>query len=114
MNKQIQHILLQLPDAKMKLALAIRELILAHDTSMEELIKYGRITFTYQNKDLAFLCIKSTHAHIELGFFDGVSLVDTNSQLKGTAKTIRRMEVHEMNDEVIHQIVLYLSQLIEK
>ncbi len=114
MNKQIQHILLQLPDAKMKLALAIRETILAHNTSMEELIKYGRITFTYQNKDLAFLCIKSTHAHIELGFFDGVFLQNTNNLLKGSAKTIRRMEVHEMNEEVMHQINNYLNQLIEK
>jgi len=111
MDTKVQSLLNSLPDEKLRLALSLRDLIMSIDTGMKEHIKYGRITFSFSGIDIAFLCIKASNAHVELGFFDGASLVDPSNLLSGKTSRVRRLAIYQPNEKTI-QIQAWLKQLI--
>jgi len=111
MDAKVQSLLNSLPDEKLRLALSLRDLIMSIDTGMKEHIKYGRITFSFSGIDIAFLCIKASNAHVELGFFEGAALLDPTNILSGKTSRVRRLAIHKP-DEMHKQIHDWLQQLI--
>jgi hypothetical protein len=111
MDTKVQSLLNSLPDEKLHLALSLRDLIMSMDKDLKEYIKYGRITFKFSGTDIAFLCIKASNAHVELGFFEGASLLDPSNLLSGKASRVRRLAIHKPNEKTI-QIQDWLKQLM--
>ncbi|MEI6311043.1 MAG: DUF1801 domain-containing protein [Bacteroidota bacterium] len=105
MDNRIQQLILALPETKLKLVLELRDIILKQHPSIEELVKFGRISYQDKHKnDIAFICIKAKHAHIELGFFKGSHLDNTLGLLRGKNNLIRRVVIHELDDSITIQI----------
>ncbi len=69
MYNTIQRILIALPDSKLKLVLSLRDILLGHQLSLKEKVKYGRISYQdIQQRDIAFICINAKHSYI-VGIF---------------------------------------------
>jgi len=112
MNTSVQGILLKLPDHKLQLADAVRGIIRAADGSIEENIKFGRINFSSGKNDIAFLCCKSGHDHIELGFFRAAFLHDSQHLFEGKSKDIRRIKIHSLEKIPAEQIAQWVKETI--
>ena len=112
MQKEVQQYCLKLSESKIRLVLALREMVLFKNIQIKEKIKFGRITFTYKENDLAFICVKSTNKHIELGFFKGNCLVSNQEYLFGKNNSIRRFQIYEMNENTIRMIDVWLNELL--
>ena len=98
MNKEVQQYCLRLPESKLQLVLQIREIVLSKNKLIKEKIKFGRISFTYKEVDIAFICVKSINNYIELGFFKGANLKSNQLILNGKNNIIKRYQIKEVNN----------------
>ena len=108
----IHNILLKLSPHKLQLADALRSIIRASHSSIEEKMKYGRITFSTPTADIAFLCCKKENDHIELGFFKAVLLNDQSRLFEGKGKEIRRIKVHSLEKIPVEQIEAWVKEAV--
>lgn len=112
MDNTIQRMLIALPDSKLKLVLSLRDILLGHQLTLKEKVKYGRISYVdLQQRDIAFICINAKHSYIELGFFEGVYLDNSLGLLHGKNKLIRRLTIHELTDTLSAQIYDWILAL---
>lgn len=112
MNASVQNILLKLPDHRLRIADALRGIICSANDSIEENIKFGRINFSSGKTDIAFLCCKSGHDHIELGFFKATSLNDPHHLFEGKGKEIRRIKINSLDKIPAEQITAWAKEAI--
>jgi uncharacterized protein YdeI (YjbR/CyaY-like superfamily) len=74
----------------------VREIILATDDKMTEVIKWGGPTFVYKG-NLATLTPR-TKRFVSLFFQTGVTISDGHGILEGDAKEVRVARFHDMKD----------------
>lgn len=112
MNKEVQKYLLGLEGRKMHLAMQIGDALKMSSDSIMEHLKYGRINYSFEGRDIAFLCIKSTHKHIELGFYHGSYLVDASKLLFGKSVKSRRIKIEKLDAALENQIQIWIKALL--
>ena len=110
MNTSIGNILLHLPAHKLQLVSALRDTIRFSNPHIEEIIKWGRITFVTRKTDIAFICSCPGAGYVELGFFKATSLTDPKGLFEGKGKEIRRIKIHSADTLPAAQIGRWINE----
>jgi len=110
MKTDIERFFLALPDLKRQLAMELREIILDKQTDIEESIKWGQLTFSKNNKNIAFIYTHQGANYMNLGFFKAVHLSDPNKLFEGTGKQMRHIKIYTGKDIPATQIKKWFKQ----
>jgi hypothetical protein len=94
------------------LALKVREIVLKSDPSLQEDLKWGNLTFV-SNGNIAFIYTYDTVDYINLGFFQGTELSDSQRRLEGTGKTMRHMKIRNEKDIDKKQITTWVNETVK-
>ena len=113
MSVQVENILAGLPQEKIQLAVALREIIFATDKNLCDTVKWSRVTFTHKGNDIAFICSCPGKSYIELGFFKAVYLHDPDHLFSGKGKEIRRIKIIEADKIPVKQIQLWTLEAMK-
>jgi hypothetical protein len=110
MNPKVEQFFLGLPDLKRQLAMELREIIRGKQSDFEENIKWGQLTFSKDNKNIAFIYTYPGTNYINLGFFKAVHLSDPDKLFEGTGKEMRHIKIYTEKDIPAIQIQRWLKQ----
>ena len=78
-----------------QVAEAPRRLILESEPKLTEAIKWGNPVYEMNGK----VCyLAATNAYVTLGFFNGASLNNAQTQMEGTGKNMRHVKVPSLQD----------------
>jgi len=94
MKTNVERFFLGLPDVKRQLAMELREIMLDKQNDIEEDIKWGQLTFSKNNKNIAFIYTYPDANYINLGFFKAVHLADPDQLFEGTGKQMRHIKIY--------------------
>jgi len=110
MKPNVERFFLGLPDLKRQLAMELREIILNKQNDIEEDIKWGQLTFSKDNKNIAFIYTYQGTNYINLGFFKAVRLPDPDRLFEGTGKLMRHIKIYTEKDIPAIQVKKWLQQ----
>lgn len=79
-----------IPEPLTVAAASLRSLILAADSDLREVIKWGSPVYE-RNKPVIW--IKAQKKHLTFGFFRGADLADPEGLLEGTGKLMRHLKI---------------------
>lgn len=96
MNPQVDEFMASLEHPLKNELQRVREIILATDDKVTEVIKWGGPTFIYKG-NLATLTPR-TKRFVNLFFQTGVTILDSHGLLEGDAKEVRVARFHNMKD----------------
>jgi hypothetical protein len=113
-SKEIESLLLRLDAKNLELATAVMETIRACEPSLTEKVKWGRITYSMGEADIAFLCCHPAHAYIEVGFFKGKYLFDPGQLLSGKGNEIRRAKIKTLDEKMLLQVEAWVKEAVGK
>ncbi len=80
------------------IAAALRAMILASVSQLEETIKYGSPHYGLPGTAGTVVYIADASRHVNLGFYDGALLKDRKGLLEGTGKRLRHVKVHTLEE----------------
>ena len=110
MKPGIEQFFLRLSDAKRPLAMEVREIILHNQGGLEEHIKWGQLTFSIGNKNIAFIYSNPGSVYINLGFFKATLLDDPERMFEGTGKLMRHIKLYPAKPIPAEQIQDWIVQ----
>lgn len=93
-------------DFQRPIAKALREHVLAKNAEMNETVKWGYPCFVHAENNIC--SIVPHRRHVNLQFFDGAHLKDSDDQLQGRGKRMRHLkftDVEKIDEEVISDFV---------
>ena len=112
MDPKVQKFLAGLPDEKRKLAMIVREIMMAADKSITETVKWGNMTFV-SNGNLAFVYTYKTVPYINLGFMRATELGDPRKLFEGTGKGMRHIKIAKEADIPQAQITKWTKEAVK-
>lgn len=107
--------LLEITDEKLRsIVLALRKLILTIDPDACEVVRLGDRAATYgigpKKMKEGYVYILPHKSWVNLGFFRGAILTDSNELLEGTGKNMRHIKIHNL-EKVDHPKIKNLIKL---
>ena len=112
MEASIQQYILNLPDKKQEITLAVRDIILAVEPEISEQIKWNQLTFSIGKYNMAFIYSYPDSDYCNLGFFDATSLSDPNNLFEGTGKRMRHIKIYKIDDIPEEQLKFWVQESI--
>ncbi len=112
MEPNIQKFIIELPDKKRRLAVPIRDILIAIDPGIKEAIKWNQLTFIIGKVNIAFIYTLSKEDYINLGFFRAVELSDPKKLFEGTGKLMRHIKIYKEKDIQAVQIKKWVKETI--
>lgn len=84
------------PPRLRSLAAAVRRFIRATAPELDETIKWGQPAYVFGTHNVLYLAVYADH--VDLGFFEGALLEDTDRLLEGTGARLRHVKVRRTAD----------------
>lgn len=112
MDPKISAFLKKLPDEKLQVAAALRDLFLEYCPPLSESIKWNNLTFSLGKDHLVFIYAYKTTPYINLGFLKATSLKDPDKLFEGTGTGMRHVKVHNINTIPEKQIRKWIKESI--
>lgn len=112
MKSEIKLFLSKLPAQKSKLAKKIRSVILDADKKIVESIKWGNLTFSFNNTKLIILYTHQTTDYVNVGFLQATSLNDPDFLFEGTGKGMRHIKIRSEKDIHILQMKRWTKEAV--
>jgi len=109
----IDRLFIRLEPARMQLATVLQETILSADPGVTGSLKWGRPNYSYNGRDLAFLCIKEGVSYVEIGFFNSGILRDPQQLLAGKGNAPKRMRLYQADEATLRQVEHWINRLLE-
>ena len=91
------------------IAEALRQLILNAVPDLSEAIKWGNPV--YEKKERVCY-LAATKAYVNLGFFNGASLIDQENRIEGTGEKMRHVKVRSIGDIQPDQYASWLREAV--
>jgi len=113
MESVIESFFAALPGQKRARALRLRDIIIEVHPKIVERIKWGNLTFVYNENNIASVYSFETISYINLAFFKGTLLPDPKRLLEGTGKGMRHIKVHSEKDINKKQIISWIKEAIK-
>jgi hypothetical protein len=91
----------------------LRDIIIEVHPKIVERIKWGNLTFVYNENNIASVYSSETISHINLAFFKGTLMPDPRRLLEGTGKGMRHLKIHSEKDINKKQIISWIKEAIK-
>jgi hypothetical protein len=112
MDPKIQQFLAELPEDKRKVAMHVRDIVLAASPAVTEAIKWKQLTFISGKTNLAFIYTYPGLDYMNLGFMQATSLTDPKKLFEGTGKGMRHIKIKTVKDIPAAQIKKWVKEAV--
>jgi hypothetical protein len=91
----------------------LRDIIIEVHPKIVERIKWGNLTFVYNENNIVYKGSSETISYINLAFFKGTLMPDPRRLLEGTGKGMRHLKIHSEKDINKKQIISWIKEAIK-
>jgi hypothetical protein len=112
-DTRVADFLSSLPEEKRKLVEMVRRTVLQADKKIEEVIKWGNLTFVRNGKNIAFIYTYDKAPYINLGFLKATSLKDPKGFFQGTGKGMRHVKIYSEKDIDKKQFAAWVKEAVQ-
>ena len=106
--------LVEQPKENRELIADIRDAIIASGHNFMEGIKWGTPGYWLPEVSRRNIVYIAPHNdYVRLGFFNGATMPDPDNLLEGTGKKLRRIKVHEIDDQIRNVLTQYVTTSTE-
>jgi hypothetical protein len=103
-DPKVQHVLLNMPQMKLRTVLGVRAAVFSFDRRLKETVRMGRITYVRSGKPIAFICSCPGESWIELGFFHDVPKSSRSLLHRRNGKSTWRMKIQSPDQMQVEEI----------